>query len=213
MKKKQTNDQKIVAAMDAIDKSTRNLQRFGERYNEYIDQAVIRGDDKRAKQLIKQKIGVFALADQLTTLKSNIELGAYTAQVAADMGKLPDAIAGCKGLLAESPNFSKLGSSIKKIFKDMEKPAEEIGKLNDILDSVLSPSAEPTLTSRLDGVPEDETTDAFKREWEAMMVRVGMKTNSGKIEPAVAPAEKAAIDPLTGDVDYAGIMADENKKQ
>ena len=29
MKKKQTNDEKIIAALDALDKSVRNLQKFG----------------------------------------------------------------------------------------------------------------------------------------------------------------------------------------
>lgn len=62
MKKKQTNDEKIIAALDALDKSVRNLQKFGAKYDAYIDEAAIRGDDARAKQLIKQKIRVYALA-------------------------------------------------------------------------------------------------------------------------------------------------------
>ena len=110
MRKQPTNDEKIITAMDALDKSVRNLQKFGTKYDNYIDEAAIRGDDTRAKQLIKQKIRVYALSEQLKTLKSNIELGAYTAHAISELGKLPAAIAGCKGLLAESPDFSKLGN-------------------------------------------------------------------------------------------------------
>ena len=169
MAKKMNNDEKIIAAFDALDKSTRNLQKFGARYDEHIDRAAMRGDDKRAKQLIKQKIGVYALAEQLQTLKGNMELGAYTAQVMSDLGTLPVAIAGCKGLLSESPNFDKLGKSIERIFKDMQRPADEISKLNNILDSVLTPQAENTLASRLDGTFEAEESDQFKTEYAALI--------------------------------------------
>ena len=131
--KRMSNDDKIIAALDAIDKSTKDLNKFGARYDEYIDKAALSGDDKRAKQLIKQKIGVYALAGQLDTLKANIELGAYTSKAVADMGKLPAALAGCKGLLSESPNFNKVSKDIKKIFKDMQRPVQELTKLNDIL--------------------------------------------------------------------------------
>ena len=89
MSKKQTNDEKIIAGMDALDKSVRNLQKFGAKYDTYMDEAAIRGDDARAKQLIKQKIRVYGLVEQLKTLKSNIELGAFTAQAISELGKLP----------------------------------------------------------------------------------------------------------------------------
>ncbi len=204
MAKKLTNDQKIIAAMDALDKSVRNLQKFGAKYNDYIDEAAIRGDDARAKQLIKQKIRVYKLVEQLKTLKSNIELGAYTSQAISELGKLPAAISGCKGLLAESPDFTKLGKSITSIFKDINKSEAELAKLNEILD----PKPEESIASRLDGVREDETDDQFKAEYAAMI---------GRIKPKIAPetiAQPEGVDvAATGDIDYAGIVAEENKKQ
>ncbi len=207
MKKKQTNDEKIIAAFDAIDKSVRNLTKFGARYDEYIDQAAMRNDDRRVRQLIKQKHGVHELAEQLEALKSNLELGAFTAQVVADMGKLPAAISGCKGLLDESPNFKKLGDDIKKIFKDMQAPVDEISHLNDILDNVLSPQPESVLASRLDGSSVDEDTDWFKAEYAAMMERVKHKVAPENVaKPAAAPANEA-----TGEIDYEGVMEEENK--
>lgn len=209
MAKRLSNDEKIIATLDALDKSTRNLTKFGARYDEHIDRAALRGDDVTAKKLIKQKIGVYALADQLQTLKGNIELGAYTSQTMADLGTLPNAIAGCKGLLSESPNFDKLGKSIKRIFKDMQRPAEEISRLNDILDNALAPKEEPTLTSRLDGVSPAEETDQFKAEYAAMMERI-----KAKVAPeAVAKPATTTVDSATGDIDYAGIVDEENKKK
>lgn len=204
MKKKQTNDQKIIAAMDALDKSVRNLQKFGAKYDVYIDEAAMRGDDARAKQLIKQKIRVYALVEQLKTLKSNIELGAFTAQAIAELGKLPDAIAGCKGLLADSPDFTKLGKSIAAIFNDISKSEEELSKLN----SILEPKPVESISSRLNGIAADETenSDQFKAEYAAMIERV-----KGKVAPeAVSRPESADA---TGDIDYAGIVAEENKKK
>ncbi|MBR6071813.1 MAG: hypothetical protein IKP77_03150 [Acholeplasmatales bacterium] len=208
MKKKLTNDEKIIAAFDAIDRSVANLQKFGEKYNQHIDNAALRGDDKRAKQLIKQKIGVYNLANQLVTLKNNLELGAYTASVAADLGKLPDAIAGCKGLLAESPDFNKVGKDIKKIFKDMEKPAQEIEKLNNILDETLAPKQEKSLISRLDNENPEENTDQFKAEYAAMLDRI--KSQVGKENVAKPQSEDITA---TGDIDFEGIIADENKRK
>lgn len=210
MPKKLTNDEKIIAALDSIDQSVRNLQKFGAKYDEHIDKAALRGDDKRARQLIKQKIGVYALAEQLITLKSNIELGAYTAGVVAGLGKLPAAIAGCKGLLSESPNFKKVGNDIKKIFKDMQKPVDEIAKLNDILDGVLSPQEDKTtLISRLDGEDEMESNSQFKAEYDAMMDRIKAKVAT---ETVTKPSETVTVG-ATGDIDFDGIIAAENKKK
>ena len=189
---KKNNDEKIIEALDALDKSVRDLTKFGARYDEYIDQAAMRGDDKRAKLLIKQKISVYALAEQLKTLKGNIELGAYTAHAVADMGKLPAAIAGCKGLLSESPNFGKLGKDIQKIFEDMQRPVDEISKLNEILD----------------GVPAEETSEQFKAEYAAMMERIKAKVAPERV---ATPASEAATS--TGDINFEGIIAEENKKK
>ena len=204
MAKKQTNDEKIILALDAVDKSVRNLQKFGAKYDSYIDEAAIRGDDARAKQLIKQKIRVYSLAEQLKTLKSNIELGAYTAHAISDLGKLPAAISGCKGLLAESPDFDKLGKSISSIFKDIDKSETELAKLNEILD----PAPVASISSRLDGVAEDEVSDQFKAEYAAMIERVKGKVSTEKVASADAISSKA-----TGEVDYEGIIAEENKKK
>lgn len=204
MRKQPTNDEKIITAMDALDKSVRNLQKFGTKYDNYIDEAAIRGDDARAKQLIKQKIRVYALSEQLKTLKSNIELGAYTAHAISELGKLPAAIAGCKGLLAESPDFSKLGKSVTAIFKDINRSEEELAKLNDIL----NPQPTQSISSRLDGVSEDEASDQFKAEYAAMIERVKSKV----VAEAVARPDGADVN-ATGDIDYAGIVEEENKKK
>lgn len=204
MAKKQTNDEKIIAAMDALDKSIRNLQKFGAKYDGYIDEAAIRGDDARATQLIKQKIRVYSLAEQLKTIKSNIELGAYTSQAISELGKLPAAIAGCKGLLAESPDFTKLSKSITSIFKDISKSESELAKLNEVLDS----QPVDSISSRLDGASEIESSDQFKAEYAAMIERV-----KGKVTPeTVAKPADVGISG-TGDIDYAGIVAEENKKK
>ena len=204
MKRQSTNDEKIIIAMDALDKAVRNLQKFGAKYDNYIDDAAMRNDDARAKQLIKQKIRVYALIEQLKTLKSNIELGAYTAHAISELGKLPAAIAGCKGLLAESPDFSKLGKSITAIFKDISKSEEELAKLNEILD----PKPVESISSRLDGVAEDETSDEFKAEYAAMIDRI-----KGKVAPkSVSKPEDVGI-AATGEIDYAGIVVEENKKK
>ncbi|MGN1103988.1 MAG: hypothetical protein ACI4QI_03850 [Candidatus Coproplasma sp.] len=204
MRKKQTNDEKIIAALDALDKSVRNLQKFGAKYDVYIDEAALRNDDARAKQLIKQKIRVYALIEQLKTLKSNIELGAYTSQAISELGKLPAAIAGCKGLLAESPDFTKLGKSITAIFKDISKSEAELAKLNDIL----NPAPVASISSRLDGAAEDEVSDQFKAEYAAMIERV-----KGKVSPETVAKPGSVGITETGDVDYAGILAEENKKK
>lgn len=204
---KKTNDEKIITALDAIDSSVRQLRAFGAKYDEHIDRAALRGDDAKARQLINQKISVFSLADQLITLKSNIELGAYTAKVMSDLGALPAAIKACKGLLSESPDFKKLGSSIARIFKDMEKPETEISKLNRTLEDVLSPQPANTLESRLDG-PKAEESDQFKAEYAAMVERIKGKVVSEPVaKPASTPVDQ------TGNIDYATLIDEENKKK
>ena len=150
--------------------------------------------------------------EQCTILKvyvdSIIPQNAYTAQVMSDLGALPAAIAACKGLLAESPNFKKLGDSIKRIFKDMQKPEAEISKLNDILEEALSPKPAITLASRLDGTANDEVSDQFKAEYAAMVERIKGKVAT---EPVAKPI--TAADDATGDIDYADLIEEENRKK
>lgn len=203
MRKRLSNEEKVVAALDALDKAERILLKFGDKYNRHIDEAALRGDEARAKQLIKQKIRVYALTTQLKTLKGNIELGIFTSQAISELGTLPAAIAGCKGLLAESPDFSKLGKSIMSIFKDISKSEDELAKLNDIL----APKPATSVTSRLDGVPEDELSDEFKAEYREMIERLKGPTT----EPIIKPSVTAAT--ATGDIDYAGIVEELNKKK
>ncbi len=147
---------------------------------------------------------MYALVEQLKTLKSNIELGAYTAHAISELGKLPAAIAGCKGLLAESPDFTKLGKSITAIFKDINKSEDELAKLNEILD----PEPVSSISSRLDGVAEDEVSDQFKAEYAAMIERV-----KGKVAPETVANPEATDAVSTGDIDYAGIVAEKKKKK
>lgn len=205
MAKKLTNEEKIVNALDVIDKAVRKIQKFAAGYDKYIDEAALKGNDARAKQLIRQKVGVNNLADQLIMLKSNIQLGAYTAQVMSDLKALPAALEGCKGLLAESPNFEKVGGSIQRIFKDMQAPVSALEKLNATLDDVLAPELASSNTSRLDPEPQEES-DEFKAEYAAMLERIKGAVNT---EPVAKPA--SAFD-LTDPVDFVDLIKKENEK-
>ena len=151
---------------------------------------------------------MYELAEQLTTLKGNIELGVYTSKVIADLGALPDAISACRGLLSESPNFKKLGSDIERIFKDMKRPVGEINRLNEILDDALAPAPSNSLTSRLDGADSFENSDAYKAEYAAMLERI-----KGKVAGEAVAKPSAIGNDATEDIDYAGLIDEENKKK
>lgn len=209
MRKKQKNEKKIIDALDALSASIRNLQKFGHTYDTYIDDAALRGDDARARQLIKQKLRVYALAERLQVLKGNIELGAYTSRAMSELGKLPAAISGCKGLLLESPDFTKLTKSITSIFSDINKSEAELAKLNDIINPL--PSTD-SFSSRLDGVAEDENSEAFLAEYEKLMIRIKSKIASDMVTiPDDDPNDTDPND--TGSIDYVGVFDEENKRK
>lgn len=206
-RKRKTNEEHIIAALNALDASTLKLRKFAERYDEYIDREAIRGNDARAKALIKQKLRVAALIEQLETFKSNLELSAFTSQVVADLGMLPAALDGCKGLLAESPNFEKLGKSLSKIFKDINAPAEELARLNAIFEDSMSVGVESSLESRLNAASPEENNAAFAAEYAAMLDRIKVKV----APESVVPAGDVVAD--TGNIDIEGIINDENNKK
>ena len=60
----------------------------------------------------------------------------------------------------------------------------------------------------MDGVAEDEVSDQFKTEYAAMIERV-----KGKVAPETVANPEATDAVSTGDIDYAGIVAEENKKK
>jgi len=210
---KKTNDEKIIGALDALDKSRLSLMKFSERYNDYIDEAAMNNDQNKANQLIKQKLGVINLSKQLQTLKSNIELGALTATTVASLGQLPQMISGCKGLLSQSPNFSRVSKDLKQIFKDMKAPERELEKLNKSLEDIITPHETPTLESRLSGTVGDplENSDAFKAEYEAMMTRIQSKVVIG--DRVNTPTSVESNSDLTGDLDISDLIDEENKRK
>lgn len=205
-KKKLSDEDKIINLLDATDRSVKKLQKFAASYDKYIDEAAIKGNDTRARQLIKQKCGVINLSEQLIMLKSNIQLGAYTAQVMSDLSALPAALEGCKGLLSKSPDFKKVGDSITRIFKDMKTPVSELDKLNATLDEVLSPELTSSTTSRLDPTPEEDS-DQYKAEYAAMLERI-----KGTVNPEPVAKPSTNIEP-TESIDFAGLVDEENKKK
>lgn len=202
---KKTDNEKIIAAMDALGKSVRMLQGYAERFNDHIDRAFMREDDAAVRRLIRQKHGVLALADRLDSLKNNIELSAISASAISKLSKLPEAVAGCKGLLTEKPDIQKLGKSISSIFSDLRKSESEIDNLLGVLD----PQPTENFEAWLDGgasVKDEEKSDWFQAELKAAEMRNMPKLSDN----AVVHAEEAAA---TGDIDYEGIIEEEKKRK
>ena len=205
--KRKENEEAIVNVLDSIDIAVKNLTKFGEKYDSYIDEAALRGDDRRARQLISQKVNVFNFIRNLQAFKSNVTLGAYTAMTLSSLEGLPRAIKSCKGLLAQTPDFSKLSSSMKTIFDDIDKAQQELAKLG------CCPQGNGTLESRLlgDDISDDNLSEEFKTEYAAMMSRVKAQIPGEKVaSPAATFDNDNARD--TGAFDYAGIIEEEKKK-
>ena len=208
MKKKLTNEEKVVLALDTLDKQMKDLRKFGASFDDFIDEAGLHNNKQRVTQLIKQKIGVYAAADRLSILKSNLMLGASSAQLAVGLSTLDAAIAGCKGLLAQTPNFEKLNKNVEKVFKDIQGTSDAVDSLNSVLDQALTPQASSTIASRLDGNYGAEDSEQFKAEYAAMMERI-----KSQVAGDTVTKPQSATNDSTGDfIDIAGIISDENKK-
>lgn len=208
-KNKQTNEEKIISVMNAMDKSVKILKKHGTKYDAVIDQAALRGDDKMAKALIRRKIGVYKLAEQLEFFKATIELGAVNSAVAASLGTLPEALAGCKGLLSASPDFKRVGKDIEKIFSDMLRPMNEIQKLNDTLDAIMFPTGNIAIGSDLDPVSNEAEDERFKAEYDAMIDRLRPRVEGSSV---AAPAVTAESDD-TGNFDIDELISGANTRK
>ncbi len=198
--KKEKQEEKMFEVFNSLDKSVILMERHASRYDKFIDEAAIKGNDARAKQLIFEKISAINLADMFRTLKSNIQLGALNAKAISSLAGLPSVIEGCKGLLAESPNFSKLGKSIEAVFKDINATGNELNKLNSLVAQTFQPKPEGMYEPNV-----EENSAQFKAEYEAMLLR---------IQPSVTktPVSKPTTDVTapTGEVDFSSIMKEEN---
>lgn len=199
-KRKLSNEENVAQAMVGIDRANRILVRNCQNYNGFIDEAVSKGDDVRARKLIGQKLRIKHLSEQLMTLKSHLMLGVLTVQTMSTLNTLPGLLSGCKGMLAESPDFSKLGKDIKRIFDDIDKTEHGIESLNNVMD----PPAANTWSDILGETSLDEQSDDFKAEYQAAIDR------AKPVIAAQSVAKPVAYD--TGDINCAGIMNDENSK-
>ena len=68
--------------------------------------------------------------------------------------------------------------------------------------------SESSLTSRLDGTSEAEESDQFKAEYAAMMERI-----KGKVAGETVTKPSTETVGATGDINFDGIIAEENKKK
>lgn len=197
---KLSNEERIATALTGLDRANRILVHNCQNYNAFIDEATNRGDDARARKLIHQKLHIKHLSEKLITLKSHLMVGVLTAQTMSTLNTLPGLISGCKGLLAESPDFSKLENDIKSIFEDIDKTERGIDSLNNVID----PPATNTWSDILGETSLDEQSDEFKAEYQAAIDRAKV------VIAAQSVAKPVAYD--TGDINCAGIMNDENNK-
>lgn len=201
MKNRQKNEEKVIAALDALDSAVGTLQKYAETHDGYIDEAALHRNDARAKQLIHQKISVCNLVEQIKLIKSHIEMGAYTASALSKLSMLPDALASCKGMFRQSPNLQKLGNDINAIYQELNETENAMSKLNESL----MPKPKRTLAIRLDGVDsEEEESEQFKAEYAAMLERLKGKVGT----KTIATPDSANSDERvgTGMLDFAGII-------
>ena len=215
MKSKVSNEKKIVAALDSIDKVVDMFQKLGEEYVEKSDKALMRGDDKRAKRLLMQKIILGKWALRFETLKDDITLRAVQSKAISGLGKLPDAIDGCRKLQKELPDLKKLSKSIKKVFVGLDDEDGPLSEFFKAMEKDLAPIDEDVFReSTLDEMEMSEQDKdmlaALKKEMELQDLRV-----KASISGVGAAAPVATDDPIgaTGDADLASIIAAENNKK
>ena len=214
MKSKISNEKKIIAALDSIDKVVGMFDRLGQEYVEKSDKALMRGDDKRAKRLLTAKIILDRWSLRFDTLKDDINLRAVQSKALAGLGKLPDAVDGCRRLMKELPDLKKLSKSIKKVFVGLD---DADGPLSDFfaeMEKDLAPVDEEVFrSSTLDEIDMSEQDKdlvaALKKEMELQDLRVKSNLSGAGISTPVAD------DPIgaTGDADLASIIAAENNKK
>lgn len=162
MKNKQRDEDKIIAALDTLAESISHLSDLSTRYDAHIDSAVKRNDDDSVKQLIKQKMGVNIMIEQLSRLKESIILGACTSKTISEIRKLPGSISDCTTSLSNTANLGKVANDIARIMQDVQKPSDSI--------SALASSEVKTKSG------DDEATDGFIAEYEAALVRAKANT-------------------------------------
>jgi hypothetical protein len=190
MAKKWSKDEKIIEAMETLDMFIRNLDAFRNKYDDYIDEAVLCGDDARARQLIKQKIRVSVLIRQFKTFRSDIMLGACTMKAESKLYKLSAIIAEYKGRLTETLN-SELEKSNVSFYVCIEKLEAEIEKFNK--EFAVIPIG--SIPNRLNEIPEDE-------------IQAELRDHI----PGRMPVQRSKEIDITDNIDYKGIVDEENKK-
>ncbi len=195
----------LAQAFTEFDMTIRKLDAHAEQMKDSIDSAAIRNDIERVKVLISQRVAICQVSNFLRETKENLMLGVHTAQALASLKNLPGAVSACKGLLSEMPDIEGLKKMSKKVFSDMQKATSVFQPLNDALSEAVTPKA--VYSSLLDGSDITES-EQYKAEYEAMLERVKSKVAP---DPIAKAAESKASN--TGEIDYAGLIDEENKKK
>lgn len=216
--KKQKQLQKVSEGLNTFKQVADKLRSLSATYDQWIDEAAENGLDDYYEQLIAEKVEVQETVMDLDVVYRQILQQATLAVVFSELKTLPSAMKACKGLLSSSPDFKKLGKSMKSFRGYLDKVRLN---LHDMRREMMD-SAKANLNPALANIVGDVATDPkhqqrIEAERRASEARIAAKYVSGShavsISTDPATAEEAASAGAATDVDAIIAAIDEEKKK
>lgn len=200
MKKKQTDMQKIAEGIAKIEGSRKEIEGLVTLYDGWIDEAATLGRDEHSDLLIEEKVDLINFVADLKFLELQMRNGAVTANAFSKLGQIPVAIASCKALLKEGPDFNKLTESISNFHVGLRQAKTSLASLKNSL------AGNKFETDNRVVVPRAESS-LVKAEKAARELRLMSKKSSQDVAMPKNVAEKVDI------LDIDAIIDDVNKRK
>lgn len=200
----------VAEGVTMIRDARNSMEQLAVKYDAWIDEAALLGEDEYSDQLIADQVELEEFARDLKFLETRIVEGATTAKAFNSLSRLPAALKACKSLLAQGPDLKKLGKQMATFKKSMDSQRSSLKDLR----AELSSSSHDTVYAELFGrkATEDpkitEKIEDKKRAREARLAEKMAKERAKSENPV--PSE---IGSVAGNIDAITAMIDEESKK
>ena len=222
--KKQKQLQKVSESLNTFKQVADKLRALTGLYTEWIDEAAKNGDDEYSNQLIEEKVENDEIVADLDSLYRQVLQQATLAAVLGELSTLPAAVKACKGLLSASPNFKKIGKSVKSFRSELDKARLSLHEMRQELRGQVKSNYNPdffanlTSTNAKEAAADPKHRQRLEAEKAARDARLAAGVVSGMVAapvnttPATAEQIAGAGNGAT-DVDEIIAAMDEEKRK
>lgn len=204
-------EQKIAEGLATIQEARESVDELAKRYNQWIDDAAVLGEDEYSDQLISDQVELEEFSRNLSFFEIRIREGAVSARAFSKLKSLPGVMESCKSLLKKGLDLPRIGKQMAGFKTSLDKARTSLRDLR----SELSASKDSVYTDLFGKKTREDPKIAAKiaAKKQAREARLAAKIEEESVTPVESGVGAEVSSIGTTDIDAITAMIDEERKK